>query len=76
MTSHLAFVWRRNLNSTVDSICTKCFQTIGTVSSEGELSSAEKTHVCNLSNMRLSADRERKLQSPGRMFLMSRDRKE
>jgi hypothetical protein len=41
------FVRRHNQDSTVDSICTKCYQTVATERDEDHLSSAEQGHICN-----------------------------
>ena len=40
------FVRRHNRDSTIDSICTKCFQTIASALCEDDLAAPEQTHVC------------------------------
>jgi hypothetical protein len=48
------FPHRKNRDGTYDSICSQCFQTIGTRREEKDLLAEEKAHVCaglNLSNM-------------------------
>lgn len=40
------FVRRVNRDSTIDSICTRCFRTIATDKDEIPLVNAEKTHTC------------------------------
>ena len=41
------FVRRRNRDSSVDSICTRCFQTIASVDSDEELATHEEKHICD-----------------------------
>jgi hypothetical protein len=45
---HLAadFVRRTNRNSTIDLVCTRCFNTIATVMDEAALVRAEEQHEC------------------------------
>jgi len=41
------FVHRNNhTHKTVDSVCVRCFQTVGTRSAEAELEQDEQTHIC------------------------------
>jgi hypothetical protein len=40
------FPHRRNADSTFDSICIRCFQTIATSHSEADLKAGEDAHVC------------------------------
>jgi hypothetical protein len=47
MTTFPAFARRRNQNSSVDSICTKCFLTIASASVEEGLVAHEEKHVCD-----------------------------
>jgi hypothetical protein len=47
MTTFPPFARRRNKNSSIDSICTKCFLTIASASSEEELVAHEEKHVCD-----------------------------
>ena len=47
MTTFPKFAKRRNTNSSIDSICTKCFLTIASASSEGELAAHEERHICD-----------------------------
>ena len=46
MISMETFVRRQNPDSTVDSICTLCYQTVAKVRHECDLISAEENHVC------------------------------
>jgi hypothetical protein len=48
MTSLVSFARRRNPDSTIDSICTKCYQTIACGQSDSSLASAEENHLCDL----------------------------
>ena len=41
------FARRRNIDSSIDSICTTCFLTIASVGSEEELVAHEEKHVCD-----------------------------
>jgi hypothetical protein len=43
----VSFARRQNHDSYIDSICTKCHQTIATADSVRILATAEKGHVCN-----------------------------
>ena len=47
MTSVISFARRRNQDSTVDSICTRCYQTIASGNSEANLAAAEEVHSCD-----------------------------
>jgi hypothetical protein len=47
MTNFPPFAKRWNKNSSIDSICTKCFQTIASARSEEELVAHEVKHVCD-----------------------------
>ena len=47
MTTFISFARRRNQDSTVDSICTRCYQTIATGNSEASLETAEEGHTCD-----------------------------
>jgi hypothetical protein len=45
----VSFAKRYNRHdSSVDSICMKCYQTVASADSATELASAEETHVCDL----------------------------
>lgn len=47
MTSFPPFARRRNKDSSIDSICTKCFQTIASVAYEDDLAAHEQKHICD-----------------------------
>jgi hypothetical protein len=47
MTTFPSFARRRNINSSIDSICTKCFLTIASEDSEEELVAHEEKQVCD-----------------------------
>lgn len=47
MTSNPAFARKLNRDSSIDSICTRCFQTIATAAREGELAIHEEEHICD-----------------------------
>jgi hypothetical protein len=47
MTTFPSFARRRNQNSSIDSICTKCFLTIASAGAEEELAAHEENHVCD-----------------------------
>jgi hypothetical protein len=42
----IAFPHRQRPDGSIDSICSECFQTIATASTEAELSAAETVHDC------------------------------
>ena len=46
MTSFIAFARQRRDDSTIDSICTRCCETVATERSEASLEEAERTHYC------------------------------
>ena len=46
MTAIPAFARRRNRDSSIDSICTRCFQTIATALREEDLLIHEEKHIC------------------------------
>jgi hypothetical protein len=47
MTSFISFARRWNENSTIDSICTRCYQTIASGDNEDALEGAERDHSCD-----------------------------
>jgi hypothetical protein len=47
MATYPQFAKRRNINSSIDSICTKCFMTVASACSEEELGEHEAKHVCD-----------------------------
>jgi hypothetical protein len=47
MTSFISFARRKNENSTIDSICTRCYQTIASGDNEDALEGAERGHSCD-----------------------------
>ena len=47
MTSFISFARRHNADRTVDSICTRCYQTIGREHNEDTLCSVEQHHSCD-----------------------------
>jgi hypothetical protein len=47
MTSFISFARRRNHDFTIDSIGTKCYQTIACGQINSGLASAEKNHLCD-----------------------------
>jgi hypothetical protein len=47
MTSYIAFARRIKQDSTIDSICTKCYQIAASAENEQELLILEKDHVCD-----------------------------
>jgi hypothetical protein len=46
MTTFISFARRRKEDSTVDSVCTRCYRTIATDRSESKLVAAEEAHFC------------------------------
>ena len=53
MTSFISFARRHNADRTIDSICTRCYQTIGRDHNEDVLYSAEQNHSCDPNGERL-----------------------
>jgi hypothetical protein len=47
MTRIFPFVRRNNLDSSIDSICSTCYQTIMSTDKVSDLTFAEQDHVCN-----------------------------
>ncbi len=47
MTSSIAFARRHNEDATIDSICTRCYQTIASERTESNLLNAEQRHACD-----------------------------
>ena len=45
--SHDSFARRLNNDATIDSICPRCFVTVGQSLREADLERAEQSHVCN-----------------------------
>ena len=50
MTSFVCFARRRNLDSSVDSVCTRCYRTVANAREESHLDLAEQSHACNSSD--------------------------
>lgn len=48
MNERMRFVHRPNRDSSFDSICRECYQTIGHRKAEAELANDEIVHVCNM----------------------------
>ena len=46
MKTIVEFVHRKNPDSTIDSICMKCYLTVATATAEDDLSAAESKHNC------------------------------
>jgi hypothetical protein len=47
MVSNESFFHRSNKDGTIDSICTRCYVTVGTAHNESELSEIEYNHTCD-----------------------------
>ena len=47
MTSFVSFARRENRDASVDSICTRCYQTVASSPGMNDLAVAEESHVCN-----------------------------
>jgi hypothetical protein len=47
MASFVSFARRQNHDSSIDSICTRCYQTIASADSVSELAAAERHHRCD-----------------------------
>ena len=47
MASSITFARRENRDSSIDSICTKCYQTIASAHVANELVTAEEGHQCD-----------------------------
>jgi hypothetical protein len=47
VTTFISFARRPNHDSTIDSICTKCYQTIASADNASDLVAYEETHVCD-----------------------------
>jgi hypothetical protein len=47
MTSFISFARRWNHDQSIDSICTRCYQTIGSADNENDLTGCEETHLCD-----------------------------
>jgi hypothetical protein len=47
MTTFVSFARRQNHDSSIDSICTTCYQTIASANSADELTAREESHLCD-----------------------------
>jgi hypothetical protein len=47
MTTFVSFARRQNHDSSIDSICTKCYQTIASSDNADELAAREENHQCD-----------------------------
>lgn len=47
MTTFVSFARRQNHDSSIDSICTKCYQTVASADSADELVAGEESHRCD-----------------------------
>jgi hypothetical protein len=48
MTTFISFARRQNPDSSTDSICTRCYQTIATGRIENDIAEVEKNHACDV----------------------------
>src|SRR5277367_3797500 len=46
MTTFISFARRRNSDTTIDSICTRCYQTVARAHTPGDLDAYEQVHRC------------------------------
>jgi hypothetical protein len=46
MTTFISFARRRNGDTTIDSICTRCYQTVASAHTAGDLEAYEQVHRC------------------------------
>jgi len=44
---HHSFIRRSNDDATIDSICSRCFATVGPSLQQADLERAEQNHICN-----------------------------
>ena len=47
MTTVISFARRLNRDSSIDSICTKCCETVASANCENELAGQERGHLCD-----------------------------
>jgi hypothetical protein len=47
MTSFISFARRHNRDRSIDSICTRCYQTVANSEKVDDLDSVERRHVCD-----------------------------
>ena len=47
MTTFVSFARRRNHDQSIDSICTRCYQTIASADHAHDLDVSESTHLCD-----------------------------
>jgi hypothetical protein len=47
MTTFISFARRQNHDSSIDSICTKCYQTVASADNMNGLAVAEQGHLCD-----------------------------
>jgi hypothetical protein len=47
MTEFVSFARRLNRDSSIDSICTKCYQTVACAENEEDLAIADRNHICD-----------------------------
>jgi hypothetical protein len=47
MTTFISFARRQNHDASIDSICTKCYQTIASADSPRDLEAHEQAHRCD-----------------------------
>jgi hypothetical protein len=46
MTSFISFARKRKQDSTFDSVCTRCYETVATGKNEANVAEAEQAHFC------------------------------
>jgi hypothetical protein len=63
------FPHRRNSDGTVDSICPRCFVTIGTSTCESDLPAIEAAHVCDPALLRYYHEQRESKRPPVRQKL-------
>jgi hypothetical protein len=65
---------RTNPNGTIDSICPRCYATIGTSTWEFELEKLEAEHVCNTLELKFFEELRKKPVAPARPAYVAQQR--
>jgi hypothetical protein len=55
---------RINQDGTIDSICTRCYATVGTSKTEDDLKRMETAHVCESGRLRYYKEQRKRLKRP------------
>ena len=76
MVRDIGFIRRENPDSRTDSICLRCFMTVGSARDETDLSILELMHCCDPLHVRFPLDYEDRMSLPEKVMRFLGEREE